>query len=402
MIAITAALVFATADDSIELYIPGAAHVAGSNNTVWRTDLELRSVSTEAARVRIDLLRKNRDNTTHPSAVVDVAAGTARRFEDVLETVFDFAGSATLRLSTQSGKTRATSRTYNLTTDGTYGQFIGASSQGDAFEFNRDATLIQLSSSPDRVQGFRTNIGLVNLGDFPINMEVDLHHADTRFLGRIETTLEPFDYQQIDDAFGKVNPAPVDDGFAIVRAITFGARYLTYASVIDNRTGDPVYIPGLATGSGSAQTPTPETPTPTPAISPTPTFTPTPTLTSSVVVTTTDDETFNLLPTSIRFVVGNGIQTSLVLCSFDGTLSQVASSNFSFIRGPTETVEWSNCCANFGARLEYETWVGVGGLAVARSTCTAGTPYFAISGTEINTGEFVEIDGQILDLAVWP
>ena len=402
IVTITAVLVFATSNDWVEFHIPGAAHVAGSNNTAWRTDLEIRSVSTAPAQVRIDLLRKNQNNTNYPAVVVNIDAGSAQRFEDALDLLFDFEGSATLRLTTMSGEVRATSRTYNLTSGGTYGQFIGGSGLSDAFEFTRDATLIQLSSSPDRSQGFRTNIGLVNLVGFPTNMEIALFHADTRYLGTIETTLQPYEYDQIDDAFGEVTSETIEDGFVVVRATTYGAVYLTYASVIDNRTGDPIYIPGLADGSDSNRTPTPGTPTTTPTISSTPTATLTPVPIDPVVVTTTDDETYNLLPTSIRFIVGNGIQTSLVLCNADGALSQVASSNFSFIRGPTQTVEWSNCCANFGARLEYETWVGIGGPAVARSTCTAGTPVFAISGTDVDTGESIEINGEVLDLAIWP
>jgi hypothetical protein len=123
-----------------------------------------------------------------------------------------------------------------------------------------------------------------------------------------------------------------------------------------------------------------------------------------VTVTTVDDETFHLVPSSILFRVGSGTQSSLVLCSFDGTLSQVNSSSFRFIRGPTETVEWMNCCSstNYGARLEYETVFGAGGPAVARSTCTAGTPFFAITGTEIGTGLTIEVSGENLDLAEWP
>jgi len=401
MIAITAALVFATANDWIELYIPGAAHVAGSNNTTWRTDLELRSVSSTPAQVRIDLLRRNRDNTTHPSVIVDVAAGAAHRFEDVLDLLFGVEGSATLRLTTLSGEIRATSRTYNATPEGTYGQFIGATIPGDIFDWGTDATLIQLSSSPTGSTGFRTNIGLVNLEPIVATIHVDLYRDDRTHLGRVSTTLEPYEFDQIDNIFARVTSDEVADGFAIIRTERIDSTYLTYASVIDNLTGDPIFIPGLPDQGQDPQA----TPTTTPTVEATPTVTPTPSIPiDPVVVTTIDEETYNLVPTSIRFIVGNGIQTSLILCSFDGTLSQVASSSFSFIRGPTETVEWGNCCSgsNTGARLEYETFIGLGGPAVARNSCTAGTPVFAISGTEVDTGLVVEIDGEDLDLAVWP
>ncbi len=81
---------------------------------------------------------------------------------------------------------------------------------------------------------------------------------------------------------------------------------------------------------------------------------------------------------------------------------QIGSSVPGTFQGPTETVGWNNCCANFGSKLEYETSLGLGGAAVARSTCAAGTPYFAIVGNEMGTGTQIEINGEDLDIAEWP
>jgi hypothetical protein len=404
LLGIAGAIAFAAPKSTAVLHVPGTAHVAGANSTVWRTDLELRSVSPTAATVRIDLLRRGRDNTTHPSTTVELQAGSAHRFEDTLDTLFGFEGSATLRLTTLTGTIRAASRTFNQGPDGTYGQYIGAATDDDVFDLGRDATLIQLTSSPVTDTGFRTNIGLVNLEAETIAIQIDLFEADVTYLGRVTTTLQAFEYDQIDRVFHQVTDQVIADGFAIVRATSANSRFLTYASVIDNLTGDPIYIPGLV-NSGDDITPT-VTPTPTaggPSPTATPTTTPTPTIpVSGVTVTTLDGASYDLVPASIRFKVGSGVQTSLVLCSFDGTLSQVSSSSFAFIRGPTETVGWANCCANFGAKLEYETFIGLGGPAVARSTCTAGTPFFAITGDEIGTGARIEVNGEDLDIAVWP
>jgi len=121
-----------------------------------------------------------------------------------------------------------------------------------------------------------------------------------------------------------------------------------------------------------------------------------------VIVTTLDDETFYLAPSTIRFRVDNGIQSSLILCAVDGTIRQV--SNFEYIRGPAETVPGGNCCSDtyVAARLDYRAFPGIGGLAVARGTCTPGTPVFAVIGNEMGTGAQIEIDGANLDLALWP
>lgn len=419
-----AAQILATTAEADEIYIQGAAHVAGSNNTTWRTDLEIRSVGTLGARFRIDLLRKNRNNTNHPSIILELNAGTATRYDDALDLLFGFEGTATLRITALEGEIRATSRTYNLTPDGTFGQFIGGTTSADIFVTGLDATLIQLTASSTGDDGSRTNIGVVNLQGDPTTLDIDLYLADLTYLGRVSTSLEPFDFKQIDNIFARVTADDVPDGIAIIGARPLDSRYLVYASVIDNLTGDPIFIPGLP-NTAAIQQPTPsptQTPTPTPALTPTATptapvgatatptptrtpfqtRTPTPTPEFSVIVTTLDEHTFYLVPASIRFRVGSGIQSSLKLCTIDGTISQV--SNFEYIQGPTETVVGGNCCSEgyFASRLEYRAFPGVGGLAVARGTCTPGSPVFAIIGNDMNTGAEIEIDGPNLDLALWP
>jgi len=426
LIAVTCALALTETDATDEIYIQGAAHVAGSNNTVWRTDLEIRSVGTLGARFRIDLLRKNRNNTNHPSIILELDAGTASRYDDALDLLFGFEGTATLRITALEGEIRATSRTYNVTPSGTYGQFIGGTTSADIFATGLDATLIQLTASSNGDDGSRTNIGVVNLQGDPTILDIDLYLADLTYLGRVSTSLEPFDFKQIDNIFARVNSEDVPDGIAIIHARPLNSQYLVYASVIDNLTGDPIFIPGLP-NTAAVQQPTP-TPTPTGTTTPTPTLTPTatptvpggttatptptqtpfqtrtptPTPEFSVIVTTLDEQTFHLVPTSIRFRIGNGIQSTLILCTIDGTISQV--SNFEYIQGPTETVAGGNCCSDgyFATRLDYRAFPGIGGLAIARGTCTSGVPVFALFGNEVGTGSQIEIDGANLDLALWP
>jgi hypothetical protein len=60
------------------------------------------------------------------------------------------------------------------------------------------------------------------------------------------------------------------------------------------------------------------------------------------------------------------------------------------------------CLVAAGARLEYRAFPGIGGPAVARGTCTPGSPVFAIIGNDMSTGAQIEIDGANLDLALWP
>jgi hypothetical protein len=40
-----------------------------------------------------------------------------------------------------------------------------------------------------------------------------------------------------------VTPVAITNGFALVSTTTPKGAFLAYASVVDNRSGDPVYIP---------------------------------------------------------------------------------------------------------------------------------------------------------------
>ena len=74
-------------------------------------------------------------------------------------------------------------------------------------------------------------------------MSVTLHAADGTQLGQRNVELAPYSYDQVTDIFADFSPTEVEHGFAVVESSSPGAWYFAYASVIDNRTGDAVYIP---------------------------------------------------------------------------------------------------------------------------------------------------------------
>ena len=46
----------------------------------------------------------------------------------------------------------------------------------------------------------------------------------------------------VDQILKVVTPNEVPDGYAVLRTVTPNAAFLAYASVIDNRSGDPMYV----------------------------------------------------------------------------------------------------------------------------------------------------------------
>ncbi len=270
----------ATVPDTV-LFIPASAHVAGALGTNWRTDLELHNPGQAEATVTLSLLRARESNSTPSQRTYDLGPGESLRFEDVLTSVFGFDGAAALRITNDVGMVAVTSRTYNLTDDGTYGQFVGGVINHTAIQSGQEGRIIQLTHNRSSSSGFRTNIGFVNAIGSQITVRVTLYRADGSSLGSLDYTLAPFEFRQIDKIFQKVTGDDVDNGYAVLTTTTAGGAFFAYGVVIDNRTSDPIYVtPANRASSGVPPGPT-ATPTPTTSSTVTPSPTPTPTPTPS-------------------------------------------------------------------------------------------------------------------------
>jgi hypothetical protein len=235
-----------------QLFVPAAAHAEGVGATQWRTDLEVKAVGGTSAAYRIELLRSDRDNSSPAQRTFGLTAGACRRHRDIIGTDFGIDGTGALRVTTTSGAILVTSRTYNDDPDGTFGQFIPALPAGDVLSAGVSGCLLQLSRSASASTGFRTNVGLVNATASGLTVEVGLFTADDVLLGTVQVQLQPFEHRQVNDIFASVT-GNLEDGFATVRTTTAGGLFFAYASVVDNRSGDAIFIPAQPTPPPPAQ-----------------------------------------------------------------------------------------------------------------------------------------------------
>ena len=238
------ALLVASIGSAQQLYVPAAAHTSGAAGTVWRTDLEVKARANEPAWFTVELLQERTANPYPLLASFSLEPGASLRLVDVVDTVFGFYGSGALRLTATAGAILATSRTYNTNPNGTFGQYIPGFEAESAAEHGNDYVLMQLSSSA----AFRTNVGFVNTTDATMALEVDLYTASADLLGSVPVTLRPFEMRQIPAVFTLVTSDPVEDGYALVRTSTESGRYFAYASVVDNLSGDAIFVPAQLDG----------------------------------------------------------------------------------------------------------------------------------------------------------
>jgi len=225
------------------LWIAAAARAQGTNDTNWRTDLEIFTGSPAPNELTVGW-----HGTTGGSpnqAELRITTTPCQRVEDVLDELYSSDGSGALRIEADQGELAVTSRTFNDPGDETYGQFIPAVPESDVLTWGEVARLVQLVHSPNRQKGFRTNLGFVNTTGQPTTVFVELRDWDGSVIGSLTANLGPYQYTQLNNVFKGVVDRILLSAYAIVYTSTGGAGYFAYASVVDNRSGDPIYIPAM-------------------------------------------------------------------------------------------------------------------------------------------------------------
>ncbi len=124
-------------------------------------------------------------------------------------------------------------------------QYIPAVPASDALIWGESARLVQLAHSPNSNQGFRSNLGFVNATGETLTMYVELRDGGGSTLGTLNFDLAPWQYHQLNNVYDDFADETLDNAYAVVTTWTGGAAYFAFASVVDNRSGDPVFIPAV-------------------------------------------------------------------------------------------------------------------------------------------------------------
>jgi sugar lactone lactonase YvrE len=224
------------------LYLPGAASVAGFNGSRWTTDLELHNRGDEAAEYTVELLLRDQSNLAPAAVAFQLAPDSSVRYRDAVGELFGVDGAGALRVTAVGGELLATAHTRTEGGGGHYGQFIEGLDSARVAGEGSELRLIQLEDST----GARTNIGAVSACAIPITVEVALYEADGTPAGEMQLPLEPFGTAQTSDVFGSLGgkQSSGTDIYAVIRSSTPGAAFFAYASVVDNGTNDPIFVPG--------------------------------------------------------------------------------------------------------------------------------------------------------------
>lgn len=220
--------------------VPAAAHAPGAQGSLWRTDLVVVNPEETAADLAFAFVPVDGAPVTRSASLV---AGGTRKWADVLVSLFGVApdASASGSIAVSSGVALSvSSRTFNQDVSGSFGGFLPAVTPAEALAPEAAGVLPHLV----RNALFRTNVGVANLGGSAATARLRLFGADGAAAGAaIEVTVPPGGFVQVVDPFGLAGAGDRDVAYATVEVLTPGGLVWAYASVIDNRTGDPTIVP---------------------------------------------------------------------------------------------------------------------------------------------------------------
>ena len=222
--------------------VVAGAHALGLNDTLWQTDLEVYNGTGMPTTFTVQLLKANQANMMPESVTLQLDAYMSVRYADAFDELFSYEGAGALRVLVANHDVKVSTRTYTTSEDGSYGQAIPSIHSDAALSFGDTGVLTQLSYSMDGDSGFRSNIGFLNGGMNAVDAYADLYRADGTYLGTIHAMLEGLEQRQITNAFAQVSNEDVAVGYAVVWTDTPGAKLFAYGSVVDNKTGDSIFV----------------------------------------------------------------------------------------------------------------------------------------------------------------
>jgi subtilisin-like proprotein convertase family protein len=217
--------------------IAAVSHAPGANGTAFLSDVRLLNRGAAARTVTLTFTPTGADGRTTFAAVrVELPPGEVVALDDVVSSTFATTGGGQLEIGAGEADVLATSRTYTKAPGGgTYGQFIPATASSTL------SYVTGLRSVPE----FRSNVGFAETGGAEGVVRITVYDARRGIqTAQFDQAIAPFGHSQFPVA---------GSGLLIVelRVMTGDARIAAYGSVIDNVTGDSIYIPGEQPRAGS-------------------------------------------------------------------------------------------------------------------------------------------------------
>jgi uncharacterized repeat protein (TIGR01451 family) len=258
----------ATGPSQSALIVPAVGHLAGLDST-WRSDIRLANTAALLQKYKVTF-NSGSGNTSEllKTTTVSVDAGATTALDDVVRKWFGTGslgessnGSLIIEPLQADGKvslvpsttTTVSSRTYNASLNGTLGQFIPGLPFASFISRTGNAassllSLQQLSQS----SAYRTNLGVLESSGKPASVLIRVFDDLGLNVLELPLALKGGEQRQL-NAFLAEHGLTLPNGRVEVSVTGGDGKVTSYASVVDNSTGDPFLVFGVPIGGNGAQ-----------------------------------------------------------------------------------------------------------------------------------------------------
>jgi subtilisin-like proprotein convertase family protein len=216
------------------IVIPAVAHAPGANGTNFVSDVRILNRSSSTAQIAAVFAPSAQDGSVSFAAVnLSIAPQQVLALDDVVARTFETVGTGQLAIGGNADLV-VTSRTYTKSANGTYGQFIPAADTSGALFF-----IPQLQVN----DAFRSNVGFAEAAGASGTVRVTILDSSGAALEQHDLDVVPFEHLQVGITARGAAAARIE-------VASGNAKIVAYGSVVDNVSGDPIFIPGQPPPAG--------------------------------------------------------------------------------------------------------------------------------------------------------
>lgn len=259
------------------LIFPVVGHAQGANDSLFESDIRVTNLSAQTTKYQLNLTPSNTNGTqTGSSSTVEIAPNATLALDDVVASLFgtgttssatgmlevrplstsslstpSFFGNTSTASTIKQLLTAASSRTYNFTPNGTFGQFIPAIPFAD-FVGRAAAglqptilSLTQVAQSAD----YRANFGFAEASGKPADLIVRVYDTASALLATIPVSLQAGEHKQLNGMLATNGINDLADGRVEVEVVGGDGKVTAYVSEVDNRTNDPLLVSAVVKGA---------------------------------------------------------------------------------------------------------------------------------------------------------
>jgi len=232
--------------DENQIWLVGAASLAGANNSQWRTDLWLYNPTEKWLLGEIEFVVGDAPSESYGFEWPPLPKKRTRQYIDIVSDQLGLEGTrGYIVLKGDGPAPQVSARTYNLDPGGgTYGLNLRAFGSKDLLQPEEVGYIAGISNSEDKTVGYRTNVGVLNTNRYGwTTVRIAMYGLDGNQAAEpYETQIAPGKLRQF-DIFKALDLGEVTMTGSLKIEVIGGGAVAVYVTEIDNRTQDSIFIP---------------------------------------------------------------------------------------------------------------------------------------------------------------